>query len=72
MRRPGSPLAHEPIVETQEVHSRTAFDEKHDAGLDAWGPTEITQQDRQPLQSGLRPVPATDTRTPDMEPVPGR
>ena len=31
--RPGSPPAYQPIVEAQEVHSLTAFDQLHDAGL---------------------------------------
>src|SRR6185369_5264374 len=54
VRRPGSPPAHQPIVEAQEIHSRTAFDQMHDAGLGCLGlQPEITQQDRQPLQSGL-------------------
>ena len=58
MRRPGSPPAHQPIVEAQEIHSQTTFDQMHDAGLGCLGrQPEITQQDRQPLQSGLGLVP---------------
>ena len=58
MRRPGSPPAHQPIVKAQEIHSLTAFDQMHDAGLGCLGlQPEITQQSRQPLQGGLGLLP---------------
>ena len=58
MRRPGSPPAHQPIVEAEEINSLTAFDQMHDTGLGCLRrQPELTQQVPQPRQRGLGLLP---------------